>query len=194
MHRLAQRWVSRALERLLPEEVAEALVGDLLEEHRLRVRTAGPRGAALWYWGQVVRSVVPVLHTAFRRGDWVLPWVVGFVAYSFAASAEVSARDSVAMVATHTAVDAIPVLIIYLGTIALAAYVAERVRAGAALALALLVALAAVLQLVTAAHGLPLWYRCALLIAGPAAALAGRTLFARWSRGARALRRRRTVA
>jgi hypothetical protein len=193
MHDLAQRWASRLLERLLPEDVAEALVGDLLEEHTLRVRTAGPRRAAFWYWGQVVRSVVPVLHTAFRRGDWVLAWVVGFVAYSFASSAEMSARDSVALVATHTAVDAVPVLIIYLGTIALGAYVAERVRAGAGLALGLLVALTAVLELVTDAHDMPLWYRCALLIAGPAAALAGRTLLARWSRGAPASRRRRTV-
>jgi hypothetical protein len=193
MHGFAQRLVSRVLERLLPEDVAEALVGDLLEEHALRVRTAGRTQAAVWYWGQVVRSVAPVLHTAFQRGDWVPAWVVGFVAYSFAVSAEVSARVSVAKVATHTAVDAIPVLIVYLGTIVLMAYVAERVRAGAALALALLVALTAVVELVTAAHGMPLWYRLAFLIAGPAAVRAGAALFARWSRVA-ASRRRRTVA
>jgi hypothetical protein len=42
----------------------------------------------------------------------VPPWVVGFVGYSFAVSAEDSARVSVAKVATHTAVDAIPVLIV----------------------------------------------------------------------------------
>ena len=194
MHGVAQRWASRVLERLLPEDMAHALVGDLLEEHALRVRVDGARAAAGWFWAQVGRSVVPALHTAFRRRDWVLAWAVGFVAYTFAASAELSARDSVAMVATHTAVDAIPVLIIYLGAIVLTAYVAERVRAGAALALGLLVTLTAVLQLVTGAHDMPLWYRCALLIAGPAAALAGRKLFARWSRGARASRRRRTVA
>lgn len=143
--------------------------------------------------GQVVRSVVPVLHTAFRRGDWVLAWVVGFVAYSFAASVEVAARASVVPVATHTAIDAIPVLILYVPAIALAAHVAERVRAGAALAVALVVALTAVVHLV-AADGMPLWYRLVLLVAGPAAALAGGALFVRRSRRSFESRRRRTVA
>jgi hypothetical protein len=191
---LAQRWVSRVLEQLLPEDEAEALVGDLLEEHALRARTAGPRRAACWYWGQVARSVVPLVDAAFRRANWVRPFAVGFVAYAFAASAETSARDSVVPVATHTALDAIPVLIIYLATVVLAAYVAERMRAGAAGALGLLVALAAAAQLVAAAPGIPLWYRCAVLIAAPAATLAGRALFMRWSRGAAASRRRRTLA
>jgi hypothetical protein len=193
MHGIAQHWVSRVLERLLPEHVAEALVGDLLEEHALRVRTEGSPRAALWYWRQLARSVLPVLKISFRRGDWVPAWVAGFVAYSFAVSAETSARVSVAKVATHTAIDAIPVLIVYLGTIVLAAYVVERIRAGGALALGLLVELAAVIQLVTNAHDMPPWYRCALLIAGPLAALAGRKLFARRGRGAHP-RRRKTIA
>jgi hypothetical protein len=188
MSGFAQRCVSRVLEQLLPEAEAEALAGDLLEEHALRARTAGPRRAGCWYWAQVARSVVPLLHAAFRRRAWVRAWVVGFVAYAFAASAEISARDAVAPVATHTAVDAIPVLIIYLATLVLAAYVAERVRVGAASALGLLVALAAAVQLVGAAPNIPLWYRCAVLVAAPAAALAGRALFKRWSRGAAARR------
>ncbi len=186
MHEHAQRWVSRVFEWLLPEDVAEALVGDLLEEHAVRVRTEGSRRAALWYWEQVGRSVAPVLHTAFRRRDWVLAWVIGWVAYSIVVSAEISARVSVAKVATHTSVDAIPVLIVCLGTIVLVAHVAERVRVGAALALALLVALTAVTHLLTAADGMPSWYRLAFLVAGPAAALAARALRAR-------LRRRRTT-
>ena len=189
MHEHAQRWVSRAFEWLLPQDVAEALVGDLLEEYAVRVRTVGPRRAAWWYWEQVGRSVVPVLHTAFRRREWVLAWVVGWVAYSIVVSAEVSARDSVAKIATHTSVDAIPVLIVCLGTIVLVAYVAERVRTGAALALAPLVAITAVTHLITTADGMPLWYRLAFLVAGPAAALAARALRARWLR-----RRRPTIA
>lgn len=194
MHDLAQRWVSRLLERLLPEDVATALVGDLLEEHALRARTAGEREAAWWYWGQVARSAAPVLHTAFRRGDWVLAWVVGFVAYSFAVSAEVAARVSVAKVATHTVVDAVPVLIVYLVFIALAGYVAARVRVGGHAALAVVVTLTAVVELATAAHGMPLWYRLVLPIAGPAAALAGGALRARGARGGSASRGRNTVA
>jgi hypothetical protein len=194
MEGLAQRALSRFLERLLPVDVAEALVGDLREERTLRAARVGPRQAALWYWGQVVRSLVPVLHGAFRSANWVPAWVVGFVGFSFAVSVEVAARDAVAKVATHGAVDAIPVLILYLGALALAGSVAERVRAGAALALTMVIALTAVVGLITAAHGMPLWYRLVLPIAGPAAALAGAALFRRRSRGAPASRRRKTVA
>ena len=189
MHEHARRWVSRALEWLLPEDTAEGLVGDLLEEYAVRIGTAGPRRAAWWYWRQVAHSILPVLHTAFRRRDWVPAWAVGFVAYSFAVSAEDSARLSVAKVATHTAVDAIPVLIVCLCTIVLMAYVAEHVRAGAALAFALLLALTAVVHLATAAHDMPLWYRLMFLVTGPGAALAGRAPRARWLR-----RRRMTIA
>jgi len=181
MHGLMQRGMSRVLERLLPEDVADAIVGDLAEEHALRVGTMGSRRAACWYWGQIVRSLGPVLRTAFRSGDWVPAWVVGFVAYSFAVSVEAAARAAVAPVATHTAVDAIPVLLLYAGALVLAARVAERVRTGAALAVALVVALTAVVHLVSGGP-MPLWYRLVFPIVGPAAALAGGALFARRSR------------
>ena len=181
----AQRWLIRLLAALLPEDVAEPLVGDLLEERELRVRTSGARRAALWYWSQVARSVAPLASIAFRRGNWVPAWVVGFVAFSFAASVEVAARATVTMVATHTGVDAVPVLLLYLGAIALAACAAERLRAGSGIALALLVALTAVLGLADVHHhGMPLWYRLAFLLAGPPVALAGYVLFTSGPRGA----------
>jgi hypothetical protein len=185
MHDFAQRWVSRVFERLLPQHVADALVGDLLEAHAGRARAEGSCRAAWWYWREVARSIAPLLYAAFRHGDWVVAWAVGFVAYSVAVSAETSARVAVARVATHTAVDAIPVLIIYLCALALGAHVAVRARAGAAFGLALLVALTGVLHLVADRDGMPLWYRLVVLIAGPATALAG---------GALSTRRARTVA
>jgi hypothetical protein len=189
-----QRLASLIVAQLIDADVAEALVGDLTEERAARARVAGPTRAALWYWAQVIRSMGPLLHGALRRKELVLACVAGLVGYAFAVAAENAARDAVALVASHTAVDALPVLIVYLPTIVLAAYLAERVEEGAALALGLLVALAGVVQLVANAHHMPLWYRCVSPLAGPAAALAGRWLLIRWSRRAAGARRRRSIA
>jgi hypothetical protein len=123
----AERCVSRVLVQLLPAELAEAVIGDLLEERASRARSAGPRHAALWYWAQLVASVLSLLGAAIRRREFAVASVIGFVAYAFAAAAESAALESVALVATHTAVDALPVSIIYLLAITLAGYVAERV-------------------------------------------------------------------
>jgi hypothetical protein len=194
MHTLALRWVSRALARVIPEEMAEALIGDLVEEHALRLCTDGPCRAALWCSGQILRSTVPLLGAALRRRAVLLALATGYVAYAFAAAAERAARDALAPVASHSAVDGIPVLFIHLCSIVLAAYAAERIGAGASLALGALVALAAVLQLAAPAHGMPLWYGGALLLAGSAAALAGRKMSRRTSRRASAPRLRKTVA
>jgi hypothetical protein len=193
MHVFAQRCVNRMFERLLPKGAADALIGDLLEERAARCRAQGPYRSAGWYWAEVARSIAPALYVAFRHGDWVGAWAVGFVPYSVAVSAETSARASVARVATHTAVDAIPVLIVHLGALALGGYVAERVRAGASSALALLVGLSAALHLVGAASGMPIWYRVALLVAGPATALASGASAARRARTASGFERRSNV-
>jgi hypothetical protein len=194
MFDLAQRCVMRVLTQLLPADVADALIGDLLEERAALGRVAGSGRAAMWYWGQLVMSMLPLLHAALRRREFAVALAVGFVAYAFAVTTESAAREAVALVATDTAVDAIPVLLVYLPTLVLAAYVAERARAGAAFSLGLFVALSAVIQLIANVQGMPLWYRLALPVAGPMAALAGHALSAQWSRRAAAPRRRRSIA
>ena len=47
--------------RLFPAEEREYALGDLREEYAARVAESGERAARKWYWGQVVRSIGPLL-------------------------------------------------------------------------------------------------------------------------------------
>ncbi|MGD8321201.1 MAG: ABC transporter permease [Gemmatimonadota bacterium] len=62
-------WLASALARgRLPEELAEAVVGDLEEEYRLRILPArGRMRADLWFWGQVVGLRAGTLRRISRR-------------------------------------------------------------------------------------------------------------------------------
>jgi hypothetical protein len=53
------------IKRSLPADSAErdAVLGDLAEEHTMLATSAGALRAALWYWAQTLRSVLP----NFRR-------------------------------------------------------------------------------------------------------------------------------
>src|SRR6185295_16903941 len=42
---------------LMPSAYAEALLGDLLEERRLRLDAGSPAGVARWYWIQLASSL-----------------------------------------------------------------------------------------------------------------------------------------
>jgi hypothetical protein len=186
------RWVNRLLERLLPEDVAEALVGDLLEEYALRARSTRAGGVSGWYWMQIVGSAAPLLCSAVARGRWPLTLGVGFAAYAFAEAVEVAVDAANSLLEPSTAAHTIPILIVGLAAIVLAGYLAAWIRPGAAAALALVVAVTAAVQLLTATEGMPLWYRLVSGIAGPFAAAAGGALFARRHLRAEAFRRRRT--
>lgn len=59
------------LSRLLPERDRDAVLGDLVEEYALRLRSASPSTVSRWYWGQVYRSIPPVLACTIRRGRWL---------------------------------------------------------------------------------------------------------------------------
>ena len=46
----------------LSKEGRAALIGDLMQEYQMEVLPKfGPRGAKVWYWSQVIRSIAPLL-------------------------------------------------------------------------------------------------------------------------------------
>ncbi len=63
----------RLLERRLPDEVVEAICGDLIHEHGVRAGRSGRRRADLWFWGQVLTIRGGTLRRAARRLDHVRP-------------------------------------------------------------------------------------------------------------------------
>jgi hypothetical protein len=65
------RWAARVLGCLLPSRDVEVVVGDLQEEYGHRLRTGAGTHAMAWFWGQVFRSIPPLMWTSIRR-DGVL--------------------------------------------------------------------------------------------------------------------------
>jgi hypothetical protein len=59
------------LELFAPEEHAESILGDLLEEFSSLAETLGVASARQWYWRQSTKTVVPLIGTGFRTAPWL---------------------------------------------------------------------------------------------------------------------------
>jgi len=71
----------RILERLMPPAQAEALLGDLLEERRLRLQAGSEVSVAGWYWRQLASSVPALLWASVRRGAWLITVVTAVASF-----------------------------------------------------------------------------------------------------------------
>jgi hypothetical protein len=161
------------LGRFVSERDREAVMGDLAEEYALRARSA-----SLWYWGQVYRSIPPMVWCSVRRGHWLSTLSVAMGAYIAAGAVEFAADLAISRwVAPGAPAHAVLGLIAGLATMALGGYIAAWIRPGAATALAGVVMISVAVLMVTKTGAVPLWYQLAFLIAGPLASLAGGTLF-----------------
>jgi hypothetical protein len=162
------------LERLLPDGDRDAIVGDLIEESALRARASTRSTTAWWCWGQVARSIPPLLWSNRRHRHWL-----GTLGVAIAAYVVVSVIESLglALISSLLRPDArlAPVLsaIVGLATMVLGGYVAASIRQGAAPALAAIILAVVAVLFVTMPDSAPLWYGLTFLIAGPVAALAG---------------------
>src|SRR4030095_7109268 len=71
----------RILARLMPPAQAEALLGDLLEERRLRLQAGSHVSVAGWYWRQLASSVPALLWASVRRGAWLITVITAVASY-----------------------------------------------------------------------------------------------------------------
>ena len=55
------------LKPIVPKVYREALIGDLLEEYEIVIVVSGPANASRWFWGQVLRSIPPLLLRRLER-------------------------------------------------------------------------------------------------------------------------------
>jgi hypothetical protein len=166
---------------LLPDEDKDAIIGDLIEEHALLQSQSG-RGAALWYWGQVGRSIPPLLSAAARRERWHAILGAAIVAYILATLIESVFTVAIQkLFVRDTFVPVLLTLIAGLAAMAAGGYVAAWMRRGAAVALAILIALVVATLMMTMAGSVPGWYAVGFLILGPLASLAGGALLRRAS-------------
>ena len=61
------KWTSRLVEQLVPAQMFDAVLGDLAEEYALRHQGTSRARASQWYWGQLIRSALPMMWLDVRR-------------------------------------------------------------------------------------------------------------------------------
>ena len=158
--------------RLMPPARAEALLGDLLEERRLRLQAGSEVSVAGWYWRQLASSVPALLWASIRRGAWLVTVVTAVASFIAAIGIQMLLQSVLSPMTTSKSVRAVVVILSFAAALAACGYVAASIRLGAARLLAFLVfaVTCAMLAISTPAS---LWYDGSLLFLGPAAAIAG---------------------
>jgi hypothetical protein len=169
------------LARLMPPARAEALVGDLLEECRLRLQAGSHVSVAGWYWRQLASSVSALLWASVRRGAWLITVVTAVAGYIAAGGIQFALQSALSPITTSKSVREVVLLLTFAAAVAACGYVAASIRPGAARLLAFLVFAA---QCAMPAVGMraPFWYEWFLFVLGPVAALAGAALSGRLRR------------
>jgi hypothetical protein len=161
------------LQWVLPPQDRDAILGDLIEEHR--IRSAGsPIAATRWYWGQVCRSIPAVLVMGIRRDGWPLTVSIALAVYMFVGALNFVGTAVVArMFGARAESWGVSGLVVGLSAIAIGGYVAGRVRRGAATVLGVLVVIVAALLMAAPHDTAPFMYQFTFLILGPVAARLG---------------------
>jgi hypothetical protein len=170
----------RILERLMPPAQAEALLGDLLEERRLRLQAESQVSVAGWYWRQFASSVPALLWASVRRGAWLITVVTAVASYVAAVGIQFVLWSALSPMTSKSGPTVVG-LFSFAAALAACGYVAASIRLGAARLLAFLVfaTTCAMLAISTPAS---LWYEGSLLVLGPVATIGGAALSRRLRR------------
>lgn len=162
------------MSRLVPDPEREAIVGDLVEEYALRAHASTSSTALKWYLQQVCASTPPLLLARLRRTAWISTIGVALLAYIAVGVVETTVNWAIANRTAAGAFAFKPLgLVILFPMIVLIGYFAARVRRGAAIVLGAMMLLVVTLMALLTSESMPLWYRIAYFIAGPAAAFIG---------------------
>jgi hypothetical protein len=170
----------RILALLMPPAQAEALLGDLLEERRLRLQAGSQVSVAGWYWRQLASSVPALLWASVRRGAWLITVVTAVASYVAAVGIQFVLWSALSPMTSKSGPTVVG-LFSFAAALAACGYVAASIRLGAARLLAFLVfaTTCAMLAISTPAS---LWYEGSLLVLGPVATIAGAALSGRLRR------------
>jgi hypothetical protein len=164
------------LECVVTEPDREAVIGDLIEEYNLRMQSDTPWAVSRWWWGQVGRSIPPMLWTSVRR-DWLRTLPVAIGAYVAAGVLEFAGTTAISRLFSLGALfDSLASVVVGLTTMLLAGYFAAWIRPAAAVVLAGIGLVVIVMLMVTMSDSAPFWYQLVFLVGAPAAPLVGRTL------------------
>jgi hypothetical protein len=186
MRRRAAHLVLWAFSRLAPHSQREALLGDLAEEHALRAKAASPSAAARWYLRQIYASIAPLLWARLTQSGWLATAGVALLAYIAIGLVELLVNAAIAGVSATSPGDYNPLgMLITFPAVVLIGYFAAGFRRRAAIALLAMMLLSVTAMTLWADEKLPIWYRIAYFLVGPAATLIGNA----WRSRLRSLRR-----
>jgi hypothetical protein len=167
-----------SLARLMPPAQAEALIGDLLQERRLRLQAGSHVSVAVWYWRQLASSVPVLLWASMRRGAWLVSVVTAVASFIAAVGIMLVLQSALFPMTTSSLAHDVIMLLSFAAAVAACGYVAASIRLGAARLLAFLVFAATCAEMATSQGG-QLWYKGSFLVLGPLATIAGAALSGR---------------
>jgi hypothetical protein len=171
-------WITWAVEWLLPRQLVDEVVGDVVEEYELRRRSAPESADVLWVLSQFCRSLAPVICLSVRREGWLVTIGAGvgcFVVVNFVEAA----ADALILplLAVHAQLQAGVGLLLGLGAMTLGGYLAARIRSAAPIVLSVMIFITVAVLMRMGVGNVPMWYQLGFLILGPLASLKGGTLF-----------------
>jgi uncharacterized membrane protein AbrB (regulator of aidB expression) len=165
------------LSRLAHDSEREPLVGDLIEEHALRVSAAAAPAAHRWCLQQVWASAPPLLWARVTRAACISTFGVALLAYIAVGVVEFLVNWTLFRSSASGAGGYNPLgLLIEFPLVVLIGYFAALLRRRAAIALGAMMLIAVTVMTLTTAESMPHWYRIAYFVAGPSAALIGTAL------------------
>ncbi len=163
--------------RLVPKREREPLVGDLSEEFALRANASSSSAALQWCLRQVCASAPPLMWANLRRSAWISTLGVAMLAYIAVGIVEFGVNWGMSLASGQASAAYNPAgMLIPFPMVVTIGYFAARRRSGAPVVLATLMLTAVTVMTLSAGESVPLWYRCAYFVAGPAAAVIGGAL------------------
>jgi hypothetical protein len=166
---------------LMPSAYAEALLGDLLEESRLRLQAGSPASVARWYWMQLVWSMPVLLWASLQRHFSIFTLVTAIASY-FIAAGVLFLLMALSPMTTSMFLRAVIVLLCGFVAMAAGGFVAALIRPGAARLLAVLVFVTTSVMTAFNTDNVSFWYDGSFVVLGSLAPIAGAALSGRWRR------------
>ena len=161
---------------------AEALLGDLLEECRLRQQAGSPASISRWYWMQLASSIPFLLWATLRRRSSFITLVTAVASYLAAGGVQFALKTALSPMTTSMFVGTVIVLLCGVVAMIAAGYVAALIRPGAARLLAFLVFVSTCVMMALNPGSVSLWYQGSFLVLGSLAPIAGAAFSGRWRR------------
>jgi hypothetical protein len=170
------------LESVLPNPYREAVLGDLIEEYKLRIESTSRFAASRWFWSQTCRSVPSIVWSSIRSGNWLISMSIAMGVYIFMGTLKFVADLMLSkLFSSQQMTHVILPPIVFLTTTAIGGCAAARLRRGATtfLALMVMITVAILIDLKVCSVAVPWWYQFGFLALGPLAVVVTPTLFER---------------